>query len=66
MSEIKLERTIGKELRQINERIDMKIIQGVSYRREAKRHKLLLSMLHDLRRKKHVVGPFMRFASILF
>lgn len=65
MSEIKLLKTIDRELCQINEKIDMKIIQGVPYKKEARQHKLLVSMLHDLRTKKYPYTPFMRFASFL-
>lgn len=37
--------TINKEINKINEEIDMKIIQGLAYRTEARRHKTLLQKL---------------------
>jgi len=39
--------TINKEINKINEEIDMKIIQGLAYRAEARRHKMLLSKLRS-------------------
>ncbi len=50
MSKQKLVSTISRELEVINEQIDWKIIKGMSYKRDARRHKLLLSMLQDVRR----------------
>ena len=37
--------TINKEINKINEEIDMKIIQGLAYRAESRRHKILLEKL---------------------
>lgn len=37
--------TINKEINKINEEIDMKILQGLAYRVEARRHKILLEKL---------------------
>lgn len=45
MSKQKLITTIHTELEKINEQIDLKIIQGLEYKREAKRHKFLVSHL---------------------
>lgn len=50
MSKIVLEKNIKSELKKINEVIDMKIIRGMSYRREALRHRFLLYRLGDLHR----------------
>ena len=50
MSKFILEKKIQAELKKINESIDLKIIQGVSYRREALRHRFLLNRLSDLHR----------------
>ncbi len=38
-------KTAQKELESLNELIDMKIIKGLSYRNEARRHKFLLSKI---------------------
>lgn len=45
MSKQKLITTIHTELEKINEQIDLKIIQGLDYKRESKRHKFLVSHL---------------------
>lgn len=51
MSRNQLIRTIRKEIRDLNWVIDMKIVKGMSYRREARRHKLLLMQLNHLSKK---------------
>jgi hypothetical protein len=48
MSGNKLVSTISREIENLNEVIDLKVIQGIPYKREAKRHRLLLNMLHDV------------------
>lgn len=45
MSKQKLEKTVRKELEVLNEKIDIKIIKGLPYKSEARRHKFLLSRL---------------------
>ncbi len=50
MSKFILEKKIQTELKRINQVIDQKIIEGVSYRREALRHRFLLNRLSDLHR----------------
>ena len=50
MSKITLEKTIRAELHKINDIIDLKILKGLSYRREALRHRFLLSRLSDMHR----------------
>ena len=50
MSKFILEKNIQTELKKINDVIDIKIIKGVSYRREALRHRFLLNRLSDLHR----------------
>ena len=50
MSKFVLESKIRGELKRINEIIDLKIVQGESYRREALRHRFLLNRLSDLHR----------------
>ncbi|HVT75210.1 MAG TPA: hypothetical protein VHD69_02250 [Candidatus Paceibacterota bacterium] len=48
MSKYELRKTIKKELRDLNWRIDMKIVRGLPYRTEARRHKLLIMQLNRL------------------
>jgi hypothetical protein len=50
MSKFVLEKKIKYEIRKINDIIDLKIVKGVSYRREALRHRFLLNRLSDLHR----------------
>ncbi|MDA1334926.1 MAG: hypothetical protein O2794_02830 [bacterium] len=45
MSSKQFERVITTELDKVNNRIDLKIIKGRSYRQDARRHKLLLQQL---------------------
>lgn len=56
MSKQKIVSTIQKELERVNETIDMKILKGQPYRREARQHKVLLSQL------KHARGSFTFFS----
>lgn len=59
---------IERELRKLNERIDISIMQGFDYRAEARRHKVLLSQIKRLKRREIVgklFGRIPRFASFL-
>ncbi|MES2213440.1 MAG: hypothetical protein V4473_01195 [Patescibacteria group bacterium] len=49
MSKNTLEKTVRKEIEILNEQIDLKIIKGLSYAREARRHKFLVTQLSTLR-----------------
>lgn len=49
MSKYNLERALIRELEALNDIIDSKIIKGLSYAREARRHKFLQSSLYRLR-----------------
>ena len=48
MSKHTLGKEIQKELRRINDRIDHKIIRGLSFRYEARRHKELCNTLRQI------------------
>ncbi len=48
MSKFILEKNIRAELKKINDVIDMKILKGIPYKREAVRHRFLLNRLVDL------------------
>ena len=65
MSKEKLVKTLSSEIKEINEVIDMKVIRGLSYRTEAKRHKLLVRMLQDVNRRVQLRSTW-SFASFLF
>jgi hypothetical protein len=56
--------SIHDELKRINEQIDLKIIKGQSYVREAKVHKRLRSQLGQVRRSAWLTRSF-SFASFL-
>ena len=51
MNKNKLEKALRRELEILNESIDHKIVRGLSYAKEAKRHKFLLLSLAELRRE---------------
>lgn len=51
MSKEKLITTLSREIETLNEQIDFKVIKGMPYKTEAKRHKLLVSMLTDVGRR---------------
>jgi hypothetical protein len=53
MSKQNLEKTLRRELEVLNDVIDRKIIKGLSYTREARRHKFLLSSIANLHRTFH-------------
>jgi hypothetical protein len=50
MSQEQYKKIIEREIRNINQRIDFKIIKGERYADESKRHKLLLQ---KIRKQKH-------------
>ena len=52
MSKQNLEKALKKELQVLNEIIDRKIVRGLSYSNEAKRHKVILYSLDNLRRQR--------------
>lgn len=54
MSKHNLEKTLRQELENLNDLIDQKIIKGLSYTKEARRHKFLLSSLTDLTQSKKI------------
>ena len=45
MSKHQIVRELRREIRKINQIIDLRIIQGLPYREEARRHKFLMSQL---------------------
>jgi len=56
------EREIKKEIKKINDIIDLKIMKGLSYKRESLKHILLLSRLSDIHRfQKFNSNWFQRF-----
>lgn len=58
MSKRQLIRTIKKEIADLNWVIDMKIVKGLSYKKESKRHSLLCTQLNYLTREERQSGFF--------
>lgn len=58
MSKHQAIRTIRMEIDRINQEIDLRIIKGVSYRREALRHKFLMSQLARLAPRRSAFSFF--------
>lgn len=52
MSKYQALKTIRAEIEKLNQDIDLKIIKGVSYRREAMRHKFLIGQLSRIAPRK--------------
>ncbi len=51
MSKQNLEKALRAELELLNNQIDARIVRGLSYAREARRHKLILASIANLRRE---------------
>jgi len=51
MNTISIKKRIRRELENLNDKIDAKIVRGRSYAREARRHKELLAELYNLNRE---------------
>ena len=65
MSKQNLERVLRRELEVVNDVIDQRIIRGLSYGRESRRHKFILSNLSKIRKTRASSGWFMRPFSII-
>ena len=68
MSKIQLVHNLRKEIKKLNKDIDLKIIRGLPYRAEARRHKFLVSQFYGFyettkkswfQRTMHVFASFM-------
>lgn len=69
MSKQNFEKALRDELEILNDTIDRKIIKGLPYAREARRHKMILSRILDMRRNQNRSGWFSRsfgFTSFFF
>ncbi|MBX4189283.1 hypothetical protein KW785_01650 [Candidatus Parcubacteria bacterium] len=53
MSKRHLESLLKEELGSVNDLIDRKIIKGLSYAREARRHKFITARLRQLHKQTH-------------
>ena len=52
MSKQNLEKSLRKELQVLNDVIDKKIIRGLSYTKEAKRHRFIVNHLVQIKRSQ--------------
>lgn len=62
MSQSQYLKMLDREIQRINKKIDVKILQGKEYRKEARDHKLLLQKVRFHTRK----GLMNRFVSLFF
>ena len=62
MSQSQYLKMLDREIQRINKKIDVKIMQGQEYRKEARDHKLLLQKVRFHTRK----GLMNRFVSLFF
>jgi len=58
MSNNTFKKAIEQELKKLNEEIDKKIVKGISYMKESKRHKALLRQLDRLTNRKNAFHFF--------
>jgi hypothetical protein len=66
MSKQNLEKALRRELEVLNDVIDQKIVKGLSYAREARRHKSLILGIANLRRASRMQsGWFSRSFSLV-
>ncbi|HWA32026.1 MAG TPA: hypothetical protein VG694_01060 [Candidatus Paceibacterota bacterium] len=64
MSQREYLKTIERELQRINQKIDLKIIRGEDYKREARDHRLLLRKISYLNRQNLFRKMFPTFSAI--
>lgn len=58
-------KTIQQEIDALNWKIDVKIIKGLPYRTESRRHKFLVSQLKALSRARQSYGWLSRTANVM-
>ncbi len=66
MSKREILKSVQKEIESINRRIDERIVRGLSYGFEARRHKTLLSQLNKLRKDSSGIFGRLGFLSAIF
>lgn len=63
MSEYILAKTIKREIKRLNKDIDLKIIKGLPYKAEARRHRFLTSQFYGFYEKRNA-NFFKRFSHV--
>ena len=66
MSQAQYLKMLDKEIQKINKKIDLKIIQGEKYMKEAREHKLLLKKVRYHTRRNFFSRFFPSFAKFQF
>jgi hypothetical protein len=66
MSQSQYLKMLEKEIQKINKKIDLKILQGETYFKEARDHKLLLQKVRYHSRKNFFSKFFPTFANLTF
>ncbi|MFA5751183.1 MAG: hypothetical protein WCX79_02070 [Candidatus Paceibacterota bacterium] len=66
MSQSQYTKMLEKEIQAINKKIDLKIMRGESYIREARNHKLLLKKVRYNSRRNFFQKIFPTFSSSIF
>jgi hypothetical protein len=56
MSTEQLKSVIAREIDRVNDRIEMKIVKGRPYSREARHHRVLLMRLREIERQRYQGG----------
>ncbi len=54
MSKYKLAYNVQKEIKRLNHEIDLKIIRGLPYRAEARRHRFLMSQFNSFEKRPSI------------
>jgi len=54
MSKIKTIYNVEKEIKKLNSAIDLKIIKGLPYKAEARRHRFLMSQFNSFERRPRI------------
>lgn len=62
MSTKKYKKVLEREIDKLNQKIDLKILWGQSYKDEARRHKALLQKIYN--RKKSFFGRTLQYMSL--
>ncbi len=65
MSNYTFKKAMMTELRKLNEEIDKKIVKGLSYIKEARRHKSILRQLDKLEKRKNSFHFFQKSFNLI-
>lgn len=64
MSKNQTTKAIRAEIERLNRDIDLKIIRGLSYKKESLRHRFLMNRLAELEPRRSWLGRSLQFASM--